>query len=228
MVRGLISSFCILCTAWSWGAYGAVLEFNGVSRAFDSQIVHTHTHEWLKWDATLGRSVSWLNAGGAETLFGGGWRMSTTTEMATLIQQFGWLQAETLNESSSHSQRLPWQTDDVSADATLAFNAIFGTTLTQYPQNQEQRLNAMATFGSDSNHNNRYNGIQISTDYTTGYVRRPGGVWWTRDVRPENFASNALGLALVRKKTVSANQEGGFLLFILCLSLFCIYRRCDQ
>ena len=82
--------------------YGIALLFLGISHAnaelithrgytldTKTKIVSTAEIQWLQWDATLGKNVSWfLNGGLKETSFGGGWRLANNIEVASLLNTF--------------------------------------------------------------------------------------------------------------------------------------------
>lgn len=213
-------------------SHAAVITFNDISRDTSSNIVQAATLEWLKWDQTKNRNVDWFLNGGADSLEGGGWRLASTTEMASLLQDsFQFLTGQSLPENRTRTQDIPYELDDSFSDATYAFNQLFGTTRTRRENSGEPLISAIAIFGNDQDGDGDRNVINVQDDHrrgTGGINREPGQVRWNRARASILFTTEEHGLALVRSKATDVPAPGIVALFLLAFSVAGIRRTTRQ
>ena len=183
-------------------ASASLISHNGYTLDTDTDIVTGGGLEWLQWDQTLGNSVQWLLDGNAETIAGGGWRLADNTDMSTLFNSFSFGVTFDADETTSQAMFTPYTSSDTT-DPHHYFIELFGYTIYDENIGLEDRYEARAFFGGDSNQNDLYNFAAVQGDYISTLSPEGKAVASMHDDwhQVANISYGA-GLALVRDHSV--------------------------
>jgi hypothetical protein len=151
-------------------AQAGVIGYNGYSRNDSGNVVSNGKLEWLKWDVTLGMSVdSALTTYGAD-----GWRIASNKDMASLFNNFNFVQFTSWTDVENETQANPsaWTPSD--AGPHSLFIELFGSTYHSqcapdqtvwcYSRSEPYKF-TFATYVSDANGNGLLNSAIIADDF---------------------------------------------------------------
>lgn len=218
-------------------SHASLMTHNGYEHEYDSNIVTGQGLEWLGWDVTKDKSLTWLRNGGAESILGGNWRLATVNEMTTLFNNFDFdsgtefIADENMNSSFStiyhyrdrdYHKEPPWA-------PISAFLGMFGRSYYKHDAGVSLQQIGKAIYGEDQDNDGRYNSAIISEMYN--FTLDPGSGWLVAGLSSDSYRDNPFGqgygLALVREldnttppDPLPVNSPSTF--FLLMLSMLII------
>ncbi len=218
-IAALLASLLFTATASA-----GLIQYQGYSRADNSNVVQGDGMEWLQWSSTKGLSIdSALQQYSAQ-----GWRLASNTEMTMLFNRFqfgksNWHAQETVQQKVDQ----PWTAHENSIHRD--FLTLFGHSQFFPHNNNDPDAGAFALYGSDANQNGLYNLARVFEDWSAisqGVEHRGAhNAMLFEDLYRSNFSSGNVAVALVRGHASQVTAPGSAALMLLALTCLLLGRR---
>ncbi len=180
--------------------------------------------EWMRWDLTIGETISSARSGIAQTFDGGGWKLASNAQMGDLFNTFSGTTDFGSNESTYYSTPTSYiEGEDVEDSFVLQLQTLFGVTM-QLGSGERGDARSLVYFGSDANGNGLYNMTNLRDDQLNGTSKQAGYMELAMDTiqttsRTRISFQNTIvnGVALVRQgQPVPEPGSIALLIFGLC------------
>lgn len=218
-------------TLLSLPSHAGLISFNGFTHDTSTDVVTGHGLEWLQWDLTIGRSISWAEGGGADLLgYGTGWDVATGQQVTDLFNAF--FGANSFSDLEGISQSISTGVDvGTEGGADLTFISMFGDTYAaaglSFDEGEGGFQRSSALFGEDANKDSLFMLASVHDDYGSGGSAFTGKAefLWSPSYT-ETWASGQQGIVLVRSaSSTSVPEPNTLMLFLLLPFVFLANRK---
>lgn len=229
LIAILVYTFTL--SIFSLPSHAGVISFNGFTHDTSTDVVTGNGLEWLQWDLSIGRSISWANGGGADLLgYGTGWTVATGSQVAGLFNTFFGINSFSNLEGVSQVVSTGVDTG-TEGGADLTFISMFGDTYAAAGLSNNlgeggfQRSSAL--FGEDVNQDGLFMLASVQDDYVNnGGLTLDGKaqLLWS-PLYNNSWASGQQGIVLVRSTSSVTVTEPSTLMVLLLLPFIFLANR---
>ncbi len=227
MIKQLTSTFFAFCLiAMAHSASATLISYNGYSHDDTTDIVTGGGLEWLQWDVTDEMSIDTALTSVAGSYAGGGWRLASNVEMATLLNAFDFGISSTPDgswDSDENTFQEAFNYGDPNMpqppDPETLFLSMFGITQVYTDTTNPDGLYVSgAYFGADEDNDNTFNTVLTADNFYNNDSYVDGYAAMDMDGNAPSLSLELFGVALVRE-AVSVPEPHTGLLFLISLIL---------